>query len=334
MAHVAAGFRPKTAPAASASHQSAPAHSTKQPVKCQQRAEVPELPFSLPGFRPSPCLTADSSLGRGRHGQRPGTPNPKADAATVSAGVNMPAHTRGNVRVPSLADVTLRSADAAKQDWLLARLASGKASIAHIAQHSRSAQLGNVDHQSADETCLIRSSSSIAASLEDAADKAQTFRGQHEGPGRSIVRAHATVPRQKSSHNLLDSASRGAVSSSDSIGFGGQGVSHGALSNALKSLGSLRQARESEGIQTPTQQHQTAVRHIGGNTVMSCVSASYGSVPETSESLGVEKMKSSPDPLVDECAQIMRLFGMDNVWFEGDFLPYAHSAVSLGSHCD
>ena len=246
----------------------------------------------------------------------------------------MPANTRGSVRVLSLADATLKSADAAKQDWVLARLGSRRASSSHVGQLARRSQLVDVDNQSADEASFTRSSSSsTAASHENAADRPQTCRGQHEVARRSSVRACATVPKQQSSHKLADSASKGFVSSPDSIGFGGQGVSHGALSNALKTLGSTRQTRECKDIRTSAQQHH-AVRHIGGNTVMSCVSASHDSAPESSGTLDVTEMYSMPDPLIEECTQIMHFFGMDDVWFEGDFLPYAQSAVSLGPHRD
>ena len=263
--------------------------------------------------------------------QRPGTPNPKADAVVASA--NMAANPTANIIVPTSATTRSQPADASQQDWPLARLVAGKASAAHASHHVRNAsafQRLDMDQQSEEtpSSCSSSDSSSIAASYEDVAHKAQAYMGQHTDLGQEVARVPSRAIRRQSS--LLHKGST-SVGGTQNIGLGGQGVSSGALSNALKSLGSARQTRDCQDAPLPLcQQHQRAASHINGNTVTSCVSTIHEAAAESIEAGAASDDATAHrllDPLVGECAEIMHLFGMDDDWFEHQFLPYANRAL-------
>lgn len=331
----AVGVRPNTAPAASENYPKTPSDSTKQPPKRRQLAEAPEVPFALPSFRPSTCSTANSPLLRPRQVQRPGTPNPKGDAVIGSAKPgSTAARLRANVRVPTSATSLSRHAEASRHDWALARLAAGKVPGADAWQPVRSAQAFqqlDMDQQLEDtsSSCSSSESSSIVASHEDAADGSQALMEQHTDLGQDAIRVRAGVLRRPSYPNVLGKVSINMDSSPQDIGLGGQGVSSGALSNALKSLGSARQARECQDAPLIScQQRPHAPSHMNGNTVTSCVCDHQDAAAEstvTEAALDDRTVRRMPDPLIGECTQIMQLFGMGDDWFEHEFLPYAHA---------
>lgn len=336
------GIRPNTAPAASENYQPISADSTKQPPKRRQLTEAPELPFAFPSFRPSTCSTAHFSLLHSRQVQRPGTPNLKADAVAANASTGiMASNYVANVRVPTSASTLSRHADASKQDCALAKLAAGSvpgARALHPVSSARSSQWLDLHQQSKEPSlsCSSSDSSSIAAALEDAAHKAQAVKDQHSSVVHwEAVRVQSRVYRQQSCHTLLDKASINesckVADTSQHIGLGGQGVSSGALFNALKSLGSARQTQDCQKAPVMScQRPQNAANHMTGNTVTSCVSLNQDIAAEstgTAAAVGAIVGPRLLDPLVGECAEIMHLFGMDDDWFEHEFLPYAHTAM-------
>ena len=330
----AAGLRPSTAPAASPSHQTSASDSGKQPTKRRQLAQMTELPCALPGFRPSPCLTADNSLVRARHGQRPGTPILKADAAaTLLRTGNLTASLRAIIRVPASA-TGLSSANAAKQDWPLAKMVNGRAAESPLSVpdvHARGSQLLDVEQQSADVMPFYQSdsvSSSSAATYEHRA-----VRNEHMEPGISMLQAHAMVPEQQPGDIVHEKPLDDAVGTSGSIGWGGQGVAKGTLSSALRSLGTKQHTRDGRDGQVGAgQQHMHASKHMHGNSVLSCFGASQGSAPEAANSRLADALlvQHVTDPLVEQCTQVMHLLGMDDDWYEREFLFCAHNAVPLG----
>ena len=328
-------MRPNTAPAASDNYQKTTSDSTKQPPKRRQLAEAPEVPFALPSFRPSTCSTANSPLLRSRQVQRPGTPSPKADAVVASAKPgSMAARPRADVRAPSFASSLSRQADASRQDWALARLATGKTPDAQAWQPVRSAkafQRLDMDQQAEDmsSSCSSSESSSIVASHEDAASGSQALMHQHKDLGQDAIRVHAKLLRRPSCPDVLGKVSLNVVASPQEIGLGGQGVSSGALSCALKSLGSARQARECQDAPLVScQQRHHAPCHMNGNTVTSCVCDHQVAAAESTDAeaaLDDRTVHRLSEPLTGECTQIMQLFGMDDDWFEHEFLPYAQA---------
>lgn len=334
-----AGLRPNTAPAASENYHPASADSTKQPPKRRQLAGAPEPPFTLPSFRPSICSTAHSALLHSRQVQRPGTPNLKADAVTAnpSTGI-MTSNYIANVRVPTSASTLSRHADASKQDCAVAKLSAGTALGARAVSSARSSQWLDLLQQSEEPSlsCSSSDSSSIAASFEDAAHTAQAVKDQHSSVGHQEAgRVQPGVYRQQSCHNMLGKASTKAscnvADPSPHIGLGGQGVSSGALSNALKSLGSARQTKDCQKAPwVSCQRPQDAAKHMTGNTVISCVSLNQDAAAESSHTaaaVGAVFGHRLLDPLFRECTEIMHLFGMDDDWFEHEFLPYTNTAL-------
>lgn len=326
--------RPSTAPAASDNYQKTPSDSIKQPPKRRQLAEAPEVPFALPSFRPGTCSTANSPLLRPCQVQRPGTPNPKADAVVASAKHgSMAARPTANVRVPTVASGLSRHADASRQDGALARLAAGKVPDAQAWQPVRSAkasQLLDMDQQAEDvsSSCSSSESSSIVASIDGAASGSQALMDQHTDLGPGAIRVRAKLLRRSSCPDVLGKVSINVDSSPQEIGLG-QGVSSGALSNVLKSLGSARQARECQDAPLIScQQRHHAPSHMNGNTVTSCVCDHQDAAAESTDAeaaLDDRTVHRVSEPLMGECTQIMQLFGMDDDWFEHEFLPYAHA---------
>jgi len=286
-------------------------------------AEASEPPaFSLPHFRASPCLTSGSQLGHSRHGLRPGTPNPKADSLTaVHSASSLSTSPRGSVKIPA---AFTKSNDPASQDWPISRWAGSRtpggtsaaaatASNAVHALHAGRSTSTELTEPTGNEAALSRSSSdssSIAASLEE-----DSHRHQVSKPLQTIVRVRtSSAQRKQPVKSPLDSAAD-AVSTSQSTEFGGYAVSSQALSQALKSLG-----------------HKNA-RHTSQSELVSCVSASDASqsARSASQNLGWQ-IEHSKDPLVKESHQIMHWLGMNDAWFEEDFLPFAKRTVLLGHH--
>ena len=69
---------------------------------------------------------------------------------------------------------------------------------------------------------------------------------------------------------------------------------------------------------------------MNGNTVTSCVSPNQDAAAESTDAAAAVAEAVGHrllDPLVGECTEIMQLFGMDDDWFEHEFLPYANKAV-------
>ena len=273
---------------------------------------------------------------RSRQVLRPGTPNPKADTAIVGSNPGtMAAHSSANVRVPTSASSLSRHADASKHDWALAKLAAGKSPDAHALHHVRNVRAFHqleMDQQSEE--------ASPSSSSESSSIAARTVFGQHTGLGQEAIRERSRPLRHQSSPDLLGKVSSNVLGTSKEIGLGGQGVSSGALSNALKNLSSARQARDcQEALLVLTQQHHHADSHMNGNTVTSCISVNQDAAADP-ESLNaeavssVEMVYSLPDPLMGECTQLMHLLGMDDEWFEHEFLPYANKAVLHAPHTD
>ena len=245
-----------------------------------------------------------------------------------------------NVRVPTSGTSLSRHADAAKHDWALAKLAAGKAPAAHAlrpVRDVRAFQRLEMDEQSEEmsSSCSSSESSSIAAAYEDAA---HAVLGQHTNHGQEAIRVRSRLLRRQPSPNLLGTVSSNVIATSQEIGFGGQGVSSGALSNALKGLGSARQTRHSQdALQVLSQQHRHAATHMNGNIVTSCVSAHQDAAAESVDAEAAcddRVVYSLPDPLMGECTQLMHLLGMDDDWFEHEFLPYANKAVLHAPHTD
>ena len=326
-------MRPNTAPAASENYHLTSSDSTKQPPKRRQLAEAPEVPFALPSFRPSTCSTAGSPLLRSRQVLRPGTPNPKADAAIARASPGtMAAYPSASVRVPTSATSLSRHADASKHDWALAKLAAGKAPDAHAlrpVRNARAFQRLEMDQQSGEtsSSCPGSESSSIAA---------HTVLAQRTDLGQEAIRERSRLLSRQSPPDLLGKVSSSVFGTSQDIGLGGQGVSSGALSTALKSLGSARQTRDcQEPLLVLSQQHHHAANHMNGNTVTSCVSVHQDAAAESSDAAFVDRtVHSLPDPLMGQCTQLMHLLGMDDDWFEHEFLPYANKAMLHKFHTD
>lgn len=302
-------------------------------------AEASEPPaFSLPHFRASPCLTSGSQLGHSRHGLRPGTPNPKADSLTaVHSASSLSTSPRGSVKIPA---AFTKSNDPASQDWPISRWAGSRtpggtsaaaatASNAVHALHAGRSTSTELTEPTGNEAALSRSSSdssSIAASLEE-----DSHRHQVSKPLQTIVRVRtSSAQRKQPVKSPLDSAAD-AVSTSQSTDFGGYAVSSQALSQALKSLGHKNARHTSQSELVP--QQFGAVGHMNGNTVVSCVSASDASqsARSASQNLGWQ-IEHSKDPLVKESHQIMHWLGMNDAWFEEDFLPFAKRTVLLGHH--
>ncbi|KAL0040594.1 hypothetical protein WJX77_011868 [Trebouxia sp. C0004] len=334
------GARTSTKPAASNSQQASSMDTSKQSSKRRQVAEASDPPaFSLPHFRASPCLTSGSQVGHSRHGLRPGTPNPKADSlAAVHSASSLSTNPRGSVKIPA---AFTKSNDPASQDWPISRWAGGRtlggtsAAAAAIgsnavhALHAGRSATAELSEQAEHEAALSRSSSdssSIAASLEE-----DGLRHQLSRPLQTIVRVRtSSVQRKQSVKSPLDLAAD-AVSTSQSAKFGRYAVSSQALSQALKSLGhkNAKHTNQSELVR----QQVGAVGYMSGNTVVSCVSASDASqsARSASQNLGLQ-IQHSKDPLVKESHQVMHWLGMNDAWFEEDFLPFAKRTVLLGHH--
>ena len=252
----------------------------------------------------------------------------------------MPAQPSANVRVPTSATSLSKHADASKHDWALSKLAAGKAPDAHAlrpVRNVRAFQRLETDQQS-EETCSSCSSSessSIAASYEDAAHNVLR---QHTDSGQEAIRVRSRLLRRQSSPNLLRKVSSNVLGTSQDIGLGGQGVSSGALSNALKGLNSARQTRHSQdALLVLSQQHQRAATHMNGNTVTSCVSAHQDAAADSLDAeaaINDRVVHSLPDRLMGECAELMHLLGMDDDWFEHEFLPYANKTILHALHID
>lgn len=337
-------MRPSTAPAASENYHPTTLDSTKQSPKRRQLAEAPELPFTLPSFRPSTCSTAHSPLLRARQAQRPGTPNLKADAFTASANTGtVTSSLAANIRVPTSASALSRHADAPKQYWALAKLAPGTepgARALHSVRSARASQRLDVKQQSEETSlsCSSSDSSSIAASYQDAARKPQAVIEQQTSLVQEAVRVQPQVLRRRSSHKLLGRASINGSNVVDTSQNIGQGVSSRALSSALKSLGAAKQMRDCQDAPLAlSQRSQNAASHMNGNTVTSCVSVNQDAAAEPTDAEAAMDEMAGPrllDALVGECTEIMHLFGMDADWFEKEFLPYADKAVLLAPHTD
>ena len=288
-------------------------------------------------------MTAGSQLGHSRHGQRPGTPNPKADFLTAAATASsMGTHPRGPVKIPA---AFTKSASSSSQDWPISRwgssrllgvspsaAASNAVPAVHAGQGSGAAELAKVE-QTGDESALSRSSSdssSIAASLRDEshAHKLQAGRSLTSGSSQPIARVRASnVQRPQPASSSLASAD--AASTSNSSDFNGHAVSGPVLCQALKSLGS-KHGRHGSQAELSSRQ-EGAAGHMNGNTVVSCISsaemAGAASVVKASKSLNVH---SRTDALLRESDEVMHWLGMDHGWFEEDFLPFAKRVVLLG----
>ena len=257
----------------------------------------------------------------------------------------MAAHPTPNARVPTSATHLSRHAAASKHDWALARLAAGKAPdtcASRPVRNVRAFQRLEVDQQSegTSSSCSSSESSSIAASHEDAAHTPQAGFSQQTDLGQEAMRVRSGLLRRQSSPNVLGKVSSNVLGTSQEIGLGGQGVSSGALSSALKSLGSTRQTRDCQDAPLLLgQQHHHAASHMNGNTVTSCISAHQDAAAECSDAEAASKfddglVHSLPDPLIGECTQLMHLLGMDDDWFEHEFLPYANKAELHAPHTD
>lgn len=345
---VSSGARPSTAPAASDSQQASSGDSIKQPTKRRQLAElIPDPPFSLPVFRPSTCLTADPQLGRSRHGQRPGTPNLRAEALTASSSASSTAaNPRAHVQIP-VAFAT--SVDPISQNWPISRWSGGRtagvpsnaavigSTAVHAGQGSGAADQLKPE-EAEDETMLTRSSSdcsSIAAASDDDSARLLTSRLHSTGPAQTFVRVRkSNMQRPQLIKDSPTSADAG--STSQSISFGGQGVSSVALSQALQTLGSKHARHSTQGELASAQNKDGAASHMNGNTVVSCISTSGSGIkPAKNSSEAGDRsmsMQTVQDPLLRESCEVMQWFGMDDTWFEEEFVPYARRAMWVAHH--
>ena len=127
-----------------------------------------------------------------------------------------------------------------------------------------------------------------------------------------------------------------AGSTSQSISFGGQGVSSVALSQALQTLGSKHARHNTQCELASAQNKDGAASHMNGNTVVSCISTSGSGTKPAKNSFEAGdrsmSMQTVQDPLLRESCEVMQWFGMDDTWFEEEFVPYARRAMWVAHH--
>ena len=344
-----AGIRPNSAPASSDMQHSQ--DSSRQTVKRRQVTASYEPPSALPGFRPGPCLTADSQISRSRHSLRPGTPITKAEAAAAatSLATSMRATSSKDVRdaATSLAssmkatssrDVREAAIAASKtvsssQDlpitrWLNSRSPAGSTGsvIASATASLQTASQADNDMARGQEASMLSHSdpgkSSSAASVQHSTQRLV----------KKVLAPQATQSAVKGLRSpVRRSLSQGCIPSANSEGsdsFSSLRTSSTMSPSPRKSLDVIRQKSNADSVSGG--QNKTA-HHMSGNSVMSYISKT--SVAAEPADVTVDTGRSVPPcstaaDLLKESNEIMQWFGMDDLWFEAEFLPFAEQMLT------
>ena len=282
----------------------------------QQTSDAPV--YTLPGFRPGSCLSADSQLGRFKPVQRPGTPNVKpvgTSAApgmrTTSAAVTAFANLHKPTSAPEGPGLSVSSALAAAAAYKTAAAVAHQLAVTAVAKSEskrveipdragiRPTALPSTELSDSDDSgwSLLDSDSSLESCSNAAAGVEQSQLVYTPGTvGRRCLQISEALQHAGNNHDA-SMTTRQKLSGATTI-----------ISSPNNSLG-----RPHSYTTNGTD------RHIGGNTLV-CIS-SKGQATHSGQQQWMQ------EPLMQQSSEIMHWLGMDNMWFEETFLPLAESSV-------
>ena len=206
----------------------------------------------------------------------------------------------------------------------------------HAGRTVRPSQILKVEHHLSEQAPLSHFSadaSSTASPSQQAPHQPQSLRcPQTDASQVAVSLRKSSVHRQPSVHSMSSKALNDAASPSQ-IGVGGQGLSGSVLSHAISRLSPQRQEKASQAALTSSQQHQLSVGHYttGHNAIDRFSKHQASDLHDNLVSSADVLAMTTVDPLMMECTQVMQLFGMNDDWFESDFLPHAKKNSTASS---
>ena len=226
------------------------------------------------------------------------------------------------------------------QDWPISRWVSGKSSSSPHAALSTAPSLpaARSVQQTVDATPKSHSSSqlrsvnaAVSSSTASSPNPGQTLLRKTQnshGPQTAVRNLRSPVKRSHSQSSITS-----AVSPTHEVS-GSIAAATTVLSPSRKSLAFTR-CDIADGPVSAGSPESTA-HHINGNSVTSYVSRTK--VPEAATAVHASSRSNSAqvndiaDPLLRESHLVMQWFGMDNAWFENDFLPFADRTLQADVH--